>query len=53
MSPAVPIQRGWYQLDAVPFECGVNSLVKSSPTLKDKDKDKDRDKDKDNETEEN
>lgn len=33
MSTAVPIQRGWYQLDAVPFECGMSTLGKEYAIL--------------------
>ena len=33
LSTAVPIQRGWYQLDAVPFECGVSTLGKEYAIL--------------------
>ena len=32
-STAVPIQRGWYQLDAVPFECGISTLGKEYAIL--------------------
>lgn len=33
LSTAVPIQRGWYQLDAVPFECGISTLGKEYAIL--------------------
>ena len=33
LSTAVPIQRGWYQLDAVPFECGMSTLGKEYAIL--------------------
>ena len=33
LSTAVPIQRVWYQLDAVPFECGVSTLGKEYAIL--------------------
>ena len=33
MSTAVPIQSGWYQLDAVPFECGMSTLGKEYAIL--------------------
>ena len=33
MSTAVPIQRGWYQPDAVPFECGMSTLGKEYAIL--------------------
>ena len=33
MSTAVPIQSGWYQLDAVPFECGISTLGKEYAIL--------------------
>ena len=33
MSTSVPIQRGWYQADAVPFECGVGTLGKEYAIL--------------------
>ena len=33
MSTAVPIQRGWYRLDAIPFECGVGTLGKEYAIL--------------------
>ena len=33
MSTAVPIQSGWYQLDAVPVECGMSTLGKEYAIL--------------------
>ena len=33
MYTSVPIQRGWYQADAVPFECGVSTLGKEYAIL--------------------
>ena len=33
LSTAVPIQRGWYQPDAVPFECGISTLGKEYAVL--------------------
>lgn len=33
LSTAVPIQRVWYQLDAVPFECGMSTLGKEYTIL--------------------
>ena len=33
MSTEVPIQRGWYQFDAVPFECGMSTLGKEYAIL--------------------
>ena len=33
MSTAVHIQRGWYQPDSVPFECGISTLGKEYAIL--------------------